>query len=173
MLEFLTDNIYVEVGGHIYQHIIGITIGTNCAHLLFRSFRIRLRGWVYTNLYERQNIIIKEAHLHECIILLWGFHSGVKLVLSTQTYHVSKMMRSCRCFPHASKMPTLTYNRVYIVIIQNAMIFNIIHSTYSNVSSVAPNKANSHEILLSGVQHPQPYLDLNFGLLNCQNDLND
>ena len=37
---------------------------------------------------------------------------GVKLVWWTHTSPLSKMMRSCKCFSHVSKMPNLTYNRV-------------------------------------------------------------
>ena len=38
MLDFLIDNIYVECGGHIFQQIIGIPMGTNCAPLLADLF---------------------------------------------------------------------------------------------------------------------------------------
>ena len=31
MLDFLIDNIFVECGGVIFQQIIGIPMGTNCA----------------------------------------------------------------------------------------------------------------------------------------------
>ena len=32
---------------------------------------------------------------------------GVNLVLCTQASPISEMMRSCKCFPHVSNMPTL------------------------------------------------------------------
>ena len=38
MLEFLIDNIFVECGGVIFQQVIGIPIGTNCAPLLADLF---------------------------------------------------------------------------------------------------------------------------------------
>ena len=38
MLEFLIDNIFVECGGVIFQQIIGIPMGTNCAPLLADLF---------------------------------------------------------------------------------------------------------------------------------------
>jgi hypothetical protein len=31
MLEFLIDNIYVVVGGQVFQQSVGIPMGTNCA----------------------------------------------------------------------------------------------------------------------------------------------
>ena len=38
MLEFLIDNIFVECGGVIFQQVIGIPMGTNCAPLLADLF---------------------------------------------------------------------------------------------------------------------------------------
>ena len=38
MLDFLIDNIYVEFGGEIYQQVVGIPMGTNCAPLLTDLF---------------------------------------------------------------------------------------------------------------------------------------
>ena len=38
MLEFLVDNIFVVFGGKVYQQIVGILIGTNCAPLLADIF---------------------------------------------------------------------------------------------------------------------------------------
>ena len=38
MLNFLTDNIFVQFGGIIFQQIIGIPMGTNCTPLLADLF---------------------------------------------------------------------------------------------------------------------------------------
>ena len=38
MVNFLVDNICVELGGYIYQQIVGIPMGTNCAPLLADLF---------------------------------------------------------------------------------------------------------------------------------------
>ena len=38
MLEFLIDNIYVEFGGLVFQQVVGIPMGTNCALLLADLF---------------------------------------------------------------------------------------------------------------------------------------
>jgi hypothetical protein len=38
MLEFLIDNIYVVVGGQVFQQSVGIPMGTNCALLLADLF---------------------------------------------------------------------------------------------------------------------------------------
>ena len=38
MLDFLTDNMFVEFGGLVFQQTIGIPMGTNCAPLLADLF---------------------------------------------------------------------------------------------------------------------------------------
>ena len=38
MVNFLVDNIFVELGAYIYQQIVGIPMGTNCAPLLADVF---------------------------------------------------------------------------------------------------------------------------------------
>ena len=38
MLEFLINNIFVEFGGHNFQQIIYIPMGTNCAPFFFDDF---------------------------------------------------------------------------------------------------------------------------------------
>jgi hypothetical protein len=38
MLEFLIDNIFVSFGGIMFQQVVGIPMGTNCAPLLADLF---------------------------------------------------------------------------------------------------------------------------------------
>ena len=38
MLEFLVDNIFVVFGGKVFQQMVGIPMGTNCAPLLADFF---------------------------------------------------------------------------------------------------------------------------------------
>ena len=38
MINFLIDNIFVECGGEIFQQVVGIPMGTNCAPLLADIF---------------------------------------------------------------------------------------------------------------------------------------
>ena len=38
MINFLIDNIFVECGGEVFQQVIGIPMGTNCAPLLADIF---------------------------------------------------------------------------------------------------------------------------------------
>ena len=43
MIEFLIDNIFVESGSVIFQQVIGIPMGTNCAPLFADLFCIHMR----------------------------------------------------------------------------------------------------------------------------------
>ena len=57
------------------------------------------------------------THMYDCWLSWLGTvtsiqSGGIKLVLWTQTSFLSGIIRSCKCFPLASKMPTLTYDRV-------------------------------------------------------------
>jgi hypothetical protein len=38
MLEFLIDNIFISFGGTLFQQVVGIPMGTNCAPLLADLF---------------------------------------------------------------------------------------------------------------------------------------
>jgi hypothetical protein len=55
----------------------------------------------------------------------------VKLVVGAQTSPLNEIMRSCECFPHVIKIPTLTYNQTNSVIIKNDIILNIIHNIFN------------------------------------------
>ena len=50
----------------------------------------------------------------------------VKLVFWAQISSLSEMMQSCKCFPHVSKLSTLTYNGANSNI-KNAITLNIIN----------------------------------------------
>ena len=36
MLDFLNDNIFVVLGGHVLQQLVGIQMGTSCAPFPYR-----------------------------------------------------------------------------------------------------------------------------------------
>jgi hypothetical protein len=40
MLEFLIDNIFVFFGGILFQQVVGIPMGTNCAPLLADFYKL-------------------------------------------------------------------------------------------------------------------------------------
>ena len=84
---------------------------------------------------KRSKIDITNTQIHDgsCSWLGTGtsIKSGwIKLVVCAQTPPLSEMMPSCTCFPHVSKMSTLTYNRANSVIIKNAIILNIIQNIF-------------------------------------------
>ena len=55
----------------------------------------------------------------------------VKLVLWAQTFPLSEMMWSCKCFLHASKILTLIYNQGNSIVIKKALILKIIHNIFT------------------------------------------
>jgi hypothetical protein len=44
MLEFLIDNIFVSFGGTLFQQVVGIPMGTNCAPLLADGILLHMFG---------------------------------------------------------------------------------------------------------------------------------
>ena len=61
MLEFLIDNIFVKFGGRIFQQIVGIPMGTNCAPLLADLFLYLYESEFLQNLIKNKKI--KETRL--------------------------------------------------------------------------------------------------------------
>ena len=59
MLEFLIDNIFVKFGGRIFQQVIGIPMGTNCAPLLADLFLYSYETEFLQDLIKKKKI--KEA----------------------------------------------------------------------------------------------------------------
>ena len=43
MIEFLVDNIYVRCGGQLFRQMVGIHMGTNCAHYWLTCFSIPMK----------------------------------------------------------------------------------------------------------------------------------
>ena len=81
----------------------------------------------------------------------------VKPVLwAHQTSHLSEMISSCKCFPHVSKMFTLTYNRANSVIIKNAIILNIIYNIFdvrdTEVDQAHKSVGNHHDYRVTRYQ---------------------
>jgi hypothetical protein len=58
MLEFLIDNIFVSYGGTLFQQVVGIPIGTNCAPLLADLF-------LYSYVSEFLQKLVKDKKIHE------------------------------------------------------------------------------------------------------------
>ena len=58
MLEFLIDNIFVSFGGALFQQVVGIPMGTNCAPLLADSFLYSYESEFFQNL-------VKDKKIHE------------------------------------------------------------------------------------------------------------
>jgi hypothetical protein len=58
MLEFLIDNIFVSFGGVLFQQVVGIPMGTNCAPLLADLF-------LYSYESEFLQKLVKDKKIHE------------------------------------------------------------------------------------------------------------
>jgi hypothetical protein len=58
MLEFLIDNIFVSIGGTLFQQVVGIHMGTNCAPLLADLF-------IYSYESEFLQNLVKDKKIHE------------------------------------------------------------------------------------------------------------
>jgi hypothetical protein len=58
MLEFLIDNIYVSFGEILFQHVVGIPMGTNCAPLLADLI-------LYSYESEFLQKLVKDKKIHE------------------------------------------------------------------------------------------------------------
>jgi hypothetical protein len=58
MLEFLIDNIFVSFGGILFQQVVGIPMGTNCAPLLADLF-------IYSYESEFRQKLVKDKTIHE------------------------------------------------------------------------------------------------------------
>jgi hypothetical protein len=58
MLEFLIDSIFVSFGGTLFQQVVGIPMGTNCAPLLADLF-------LYSYESEFIQMLVKDGKMHE------------------------------------------------------------------------------------------------------------
>jgi hypothetical protein len=58
MLEFLIDNLFVSFGGTLFQQVVGIQMGTNCAPLLADLF-------LYSYESEFLQKLVKDKKIHE------------------------------------------------------------------------------------------------------------
>ena len=61
MLEILTDSIFVSFGGTLFQQVVGIPVGTNCAPLLAELFLYSYQSEFLQNLVKNINKKIHEA----------------------------------------------------------------------------------------------------------------
>ena len=68
MLEFLIDNIFVSFGGILFQQVVGIPMGTNCAPLLADLF-------LYSYESEFPQKLVKDKKIHEARPLI--SHTGI------------------------------------------------------------------------------------------------
>ena len=68
MLEFLIDNIFVSFGGALFQQVVGIPMGMNCAPLL-----ADLSLYSYESEFLQK--LVKDKKIHEARALI--SHTGI------------------------------------------------------------------------------------------------
>ena len=96
MIEFLVDNIYVRFGGQLFRQIVGIPVGTNCAHFWLTCFSIPMRMSFYINSFKRR---AKESLLGSSI-----YHIVTLMTLSLSI--IKDLRSSCLIFsPKNSQFP--------------------------------------------------------------------
>jgi hypothetical protein len=79
LLEFLIDNIFVSFGGILFQQVVGIPMGTNCAPLLADLF-------LYSYESEFRQKLVKDKKIHNESIARCKHHMQEKLVYCWKSY---------------------------------------------------------------------------------------
>jgi hypothetical protein len=74
MLEFLIDSIFVSFRGTLFQQVVGISMGTNCAPLLTDLF-------LYSYESEFLQKLVKDKKIHEARGILMTFYLSIILDL--------------------------------------------------------------------------------------------
>jgi len=71
-VEFLINDIFVAFEVHIFQQIIGISMGTNCVPSSFRSLPVLLWGSFYTKIFKDKKIQkLKPKSYHFQVYMYW------------------------------------------------------------------------------------------------------
>jgi hypothetical protein len=77
MLEFLIDKIFVSLGGTLFQQVVGIPMGTNCAPLLADLF-------LYSYESEFLQKLVKDKKIHEATNMLLMRNSSILITCSSK-----------------------------------------------------------------------------------------
>jgi hypothetical protein len=128
-----------------YQHVYCLYINDHtpylyptltiiCYHSRGKLWISPLLVWYFiiTKIAEGGKIVTNYTQIHHRSLSQFGASTSVKslmakLALWTKTSTLNEVMRSCKWFPHVSKMSTLTYNWVNSVVMESAIILNILN----------------------------------------------
>jgi hypothetical protein len=83
MLEFLIDNIFVSFGGTLFQQVVGIPMGTNCAPLLADVLIHEARAFNFTYRYIDDVLSINNSRFAEFLPLIYPPELEVKETTDT------------------------------------------------------------------------------------------
>ena len=68
MTEFLVDNNNVRFCGQLFQQMVGIPIGTNCAPLLANLFPMKMSFWINSLRKAKESLL--ESSIYYIVILM-------------------------------------------------------------------------------------------------------
>ena len=68
MIEFLVDNIYVRIGGQLFRQMVGIPMGTNCAHYWLTCFSIPMKMSFWINSLRKAKESLLESSIYHTVI---------------------------------------------------------------------------------------------------------
>ena len=96
MLEFLIDNIFVSFGGTLFQQVVGIPMGTNCAPLLPDLFlysyeseflqKLEARAFNFTYRYIDNVLSINNSRFAEFLPFIYPPELEVKETTDTASF---------------------------------------------------------------------------------------
>ena len=74
MLEYLVDNIFIEVGNRVFRQCIGIAMGTDCAPLIANLFLLYykynfMKGLIKTNINFAKRFSTTVRYIDDLLIL--------------------------------------------------------------------------------------------------------
>ena len=70
MTEFLVDNIYVRFGAQLFRQMVGIPMGTNCAHYWLTCFSIPMKMSFQINSLRKAKESLLESSIYHTVILM-------------------------------------------------------------------------------------------------------
>jgi hypothetical protein len=91
MLEFLIDNIFVSFGWTLFQQVVGISMGTNCAPFLADLFS-------YSYESEFLQKLVKDKKIHEARAFKQCPSKGDKYAIDEELHHTDQLFFGVACF---------------------------------------------------------------------------
>ena len=135
-------SIFVEFGGHIFQQIIGILIGTNCALVdlfpySYESYFIQniIKDKI-TNTRTRPLISNPGILMMFCLLIIQTLITGIPLIYSQRTWDKGHNINSFLCLISWHFQPMVNFLPYFITKKTTSILpFEIFHTLNSNKST--------------------------------------